>query len=54
MRKRYEVLSSYLGMYNIFDNEKHVSLSYIEIVDLLNRLDEENKQLRRQKNGETI
>lgn len=49
MKKRFEVLSSYLGMYNIFDNEKHISLSYIEVVDILNRLNEENKKLRRQK-----
>ena len=48
IKKRFRILSSYLGLYSIFDDENAKPLSSYELIDLLNELHEENKQLKSQ------
>lgn len=46
IEKRFNILSSYLGMYEIFDEKEGNPLAAYEVVDLLNELYDENMLLK--------
>ena len=45
MDERFTILSSYLGLYTVFDNENYEPLAHWEITELMNNLVKENKEL---------
>lgn len=44
--KRFSIIHSYLGMYTVFDNEEGRWLSSREVMDLLNQVTDENRELK--------
>jgi len=46
IEKRFSILSSYLGLYSVFDDEDLKPLSSNEVIDLMNKFNKENEQLK--------
>ena len=44
--KRFSILSSYLGLYTIFDDKNCVSLSDMDVCNLLNKMNNHNEKLK--------
>ena len=49
--KRFTVMSSYLGLYKIFDEKRGMPLNSREVVDVMNAVIKENEDLKQKLDG---